>query len=66
MKKYEEEMKKIFDKVRLGLENGLVYSRNARCERGIEKLVIEAKDVLAVRDLDKHFYKNRSLAFKNE
>ena len=63
---YEDKLDKIFDKVRLGLEKRLVYSRNARCERAIEKLIIEAKDILAVRDLAKRLYKNRSLAFKNE
>ena len=63
---YEEKLEKISDKVRLGLEKRLVYSRNARCERAIEKLLIEAKDILAVRDLAKRLYKNRSLAFKSE
>ena len=63
---YQEKLDNIFDEVRRGLGKRLVYLRNARCERAIEKLIIEAKDILAVRDLAKRLYKNRSLAFKNE
>ncbi len=63
---HQEKLDKVVEKLERGLENRVIYTRFASCERRMEKLCTESKDTLAVRDLNKRFYKNRSLAFKTD